>query len=337
MEDNQRVLPVLIHHESNAKPQTGGKKNQEYLRFCIDQACKYNQKVVLIGDEANRTWCSEWYHVDEFKNQKLEKFCRVFKNWSSYPYAWSLSIYKRFFLFEEYLKRNGYDECVVLDSDILVYLNFADYEPFLGCDAAMEIPQSNSMEALKIPNEFRWAANVGLSYFKLSALSDFLDYCIDIFENHMDDVLLPKWEIHQKYNVPGGICEMTLFYLWQKDRSEKKEKVILNLLKPDRDGCVFSGPISGEENYLRGECKVSKITTIKKIVYRDGIPCFVKKDSKEFLTTYSLHFIGADKIYMEGFYHNGRPALNALAVRWYWILRGRLGRLKRKILKQPVG
>ena len=54
MADMKRVLPVLIHHESNAKPQTGGKKNQAYLRFCIDQACKYNEKVVLIGDEANQ-------------------------------------------------------------------------------------------------------------------------------------------------------------------------------------------------------------------------------------------------------------------------------------------
>lgn len=60
MADMKRVLPVLIHHESNAKPQTGGKKNQAYLRFCIDQACKYNEKVVLIGDEANQKWCRDW-------------------------------------------------------------------------------------------------------------------------------------------------------------------------------------------------------------------------------------------------------------------------------------
>ena len=334
MQENKRVLPVLIHHESNAKPQTGGRKNQEYLRFCVDQACKYNDKVVLIGDEANSTWCKEWHHVNEFKNEKLLKFCSVFKNWSSYPYTWSLSIYKRFFLFEEYLKRNGYAECVVLDSDILVYLDFASYEPFLNCDAAMEIPKAQDMEALKIPNEFRWAANVGLSYFKLEALSDFLDYCIDIFENHMEDVLRPKWDAHQKYGIPGGICEMTLFYLWQKQRPEG---TILNLLVPDKDGFVFSGPISGEENYLRGECVVSKLTTIKKIVYCDGYPHYVNKPDKSLLPTYSLHFIGGDKIYMEGMYKNQKPAIRAVMVRWYWIMRGKLGRIKRKILKQPVG
>lgn len=331
MSDKKRVLPVLIHHESNAKPQTGGKKNQEYLKYCISQACKYNEKVVLIGDEANQSWCDEWHHVNEFKNERLEKFCKVFKNWSSYPDSWALSIYKRFFLFEEYLKRNEYDECVVLDSDILVYIDFSKYEPFIGCDAAMEIPKAQDMEALKIPNEFRWAANVGLSYFKLEALTDFLNYCTDIFENHMD-VLMPKWEAHQKYRIPGGICEMTLFYLWQKQRPQDK---ILNLLIPDKDGFVFSGPISGEENYQRGECQVSRITTIKKIVFRNGIPCYVKKD-KGLLPTYSLHFIGGDKIYMEGMFKNQRPAMGAIMVRWYWIMRGRLGAIKRKLLKKPV-
>jgi len=334
MAETNRVLPVLIHHESNAKPQTGGKKNQAYLRFCIEQACKYNDKVVLIGDEANKEWCREWHHVNEFKNERLDKFCKVFKNWSSYPYAWSLSIYKRFFLFEEYLKRNGYEECVVLDSDILVYLDFSRYEPFLNCDAAMEIPKAQDMETLKIPNELRWAANVGLSYFKLSALTDFLDYCTDIFENHMEDVLRPKWDAHQKYKIPGGICEMTLFYLWQKNRPEG---TILNLLVPDKDGFVFSGPISGEENYLRGECRVSKVTTIKKIVYRNGYPHYVNKSDGSLLPTYSLHFIGGDKIYMEGMYRNQKPAIRAILVRWYWITRGKLGRVKRKLLKQPVG
>ena len=26
------IIPVIVHHETGEKPQTGGKKNQEYLR-----------------------------------------------------------------------------------------------------------------------------------------------------------------------------------------------------------------------------------------------------------------------------------------------------------------
>ena len=43
------IIPVIVHHETGEKPQTGGKKNQEYLRYCIAQAKKYNEKVVLLG------------------------------------------------------------------------------------------------------------------------------------------------------------------------------------------------------------------------------------------------------------------------------------------------
>ena len=31
------IIPVIVHHETGEKPQTGGKKNQEYLRYCIAQ------------------------------------------------------------------------------------------------------------------------------------------------------------------------------------------------------------------------------------------------------------------------------------------------------------
>ena len=47
------IIPVIVHHETGEKPQTGGKKNQEYLRYCIAQAKKYNEKVVLLGDQYN--------------------------------------------------------------------------------------------------------------------------------------------------------------------------------------------------------------------------------------------------------------------------------------------
>ena len=50
------IIPVIVHHETGEKPQTGGKKNQEYLRYCIAQAKKYNEKVVLLGDQYNKDW-----------------------------------------------------------------------------------------------------------------------------------------------------------------------------------------------------------------------------------------------------------------------------------------
>ena len=49
-----KIIPVMVHHETGEKAQAAGKKNQEYLKYCIAQAKKYNEKVVLLGDEYNK-------------------------------------------------------------------------------------------------------------------------------------------------------------------------------------------------------------------------------------------------------------------------------------------
>ena len=61
------IIPVIVHHETGEKPQTGGKKNQEYLRYCIAQAKKYNEKVVLLGDQYNKDWCDDWHDARQME------------------------------------------------------------------------------------------------------------------------------------------------------------------------------------------------------------------------------------------------------------------------------
>ena len=101
------IIPVIVHHETGEKPQTGGKKNQEYLRYCIAQAKKYNEKVVLLGDQYNKDWCDDWHDANDFITDKWKEFHSVFKNLSPYPQAWAEGIFRRFFLILEYLDRYG--------------------------------------------------------------------------------------------------------------------------------------------------------------------------------------------------------------------------------------
>lgn len=132
------IIPVLVHHETGEKKQSGGKKNQEYLRYCIAQAKKYNEKVVLLGDNYNKAWCDDWHDANDFITDKWKEFHAVFENLSPYPDAWAEGIFKRFFLFLEYLERNNYEDCVIIDSDVLLYLNVSEYEPFRHCKVAAE-------------------------------------------------------------------------------------------------------------------------------------------------------------------------------------------------------
>lgn len=326
---DKRILPVIIHHETGEKPQTGGGRNQEYVKYCISHTKRYNEKVVLLGDEYNKDWCEEWYHVDDFVNEKWEHFRRVFVNWATYPDAWALGIFKRFYLIEEYLRRNHYSECVIMDSDVLVYLNFLKYDRFLHCDAALEICGDQDISSLPRPNGLRMCAIAGVAYFTLEALTDFNDYCIDVYENHRD-LLMPKYEAHQKYNLAGGVCEMTLLYLWTRTR---KPGSVLNLME-EYDGFVFNGPVGTDENLLPGEFRVSKITLIKKFRFKNGIPYFFRTDGNQPVASYSLHFGGADKIYLKSISLHDRITLAPLAERWYWILRGKLRFLKKFIKRK---
>ena len=114
------IIPVMVHHETGEKAQAAGKKNQEYIKYCIAQAKKYNEKVVLLGDQYNKAWCDEWYNADDFITEKWERFHKVFENLSTYPDAWAEGIFKRFFLILEYLERNKLENCVIIDSDVLL-------------------------------------------------------------------------------------------------------------------------------------------------------------------------------------------------------------------------
>jgi hypothetical protein len=77
-----KIIPVMVHHETGEKAQAAGKKNQEYLKYCIAQAKKYNEKVVLLGDEYNKAWCDDWHNANDFITEKWTKFHAVFENLS---------------------------------------------------------------------------------------------------------------------------------------------------------------------------------------------------------------------------------------------------------------
>ena len=159
-----KIIPVMVHHETGEKAQAAGKKNQEYLKYCIAQAKKYNEKVVLLGDEYNKAWCDDWHNANDFITEKWTKFHAVFENLSTYPTAWAEGIFKRFFLILEYLERNSFEECVIIDSDVLLYLNVSEYEPFRHCKVAAETPLLQDFAMLEKGNGLKWKTCAGFSY-----------------------------------------------------------------------------------------------------------------------------------------------------------------------------
>lgn len=319
-----KTIPVIVHHETGEKPQSGGKKNQEYLKYCVAQAKKYNEKVVLLGDQYNQAWCDDWHNADDFITDKWKEFHAVFENLSPYPQAWAEGIFKRFFLILEYLERNGFDDCVIIDSDVLLYLDVSEYEPFRHCKTAMEVPLEQDIAVLWKGNGYKWKACAGVAYFTKQGLIEFTDYCIDVYKNHKD-ILLEKWEVHQKYQIYGGIGEMALLYLWIQTLPEGE---FLNLLEDDANHAVFDNSVGASAGYLEDQYEYNSFFDLKKLHWEDKKPyCYTIADHQrtEFL---SLHFVDTTKIFMEGICDHQTYSFNAKCAKIFWKLRGKLADIK---------
>lgn len=319
----KHIIPVIIHHETGAKSQSGGGKHQEYLRYCIEQTAKYNEKTVLIGDEYNREWCKEWHHVNEFPSRRFDLFKDVFRNLSTYPDSWAVSFFKRFFLIHEYLVQNSYSDCVILDSDILLYMNLSEYTPFASCDTALEIPKNQDLAGAPAGNGLRWTACAGISYFTKEALSNFLDYCIDMYTNH-SDILNQKWEAHQKYNLYGGVGEMSLLYLWTKTLPKDR---VLNLAKVYKDS-VFDANMCISSNYLENEFAYDPLLRIKKLDWIDGRPYCKRLSDQRPVFFCALHFGDISKQYMYDFFTYQKITFPVRLKAFFWYMRSILASIK---------
>ena len=68
-----KIIPVMVHHETGEKAQAAGKKNQEYLKYCIAQAKKYNEKSFF-----KVKWCIEQVLKTMYNNTKISIISNYF-------------------------------------------------------------------------------------------------------------------------------------------------------------------------------------------------------------------------------------------------------------------
>lgn len=269
-------IPVFIHHEGNSS----------YVLDCVKQAEKFNERVILFGDKSNVHMCHEWYDVSAFTSTLWEEFAKYHSNMSYYSDAYAIQIIKRFFVFDDFMIKNSIEECICLDSDVLVFVNFSELSEIKGYEAAFCIPQNQE--------NMRMAANAGCSYWKQEALHEFLLFCIDIYKNQHYK-LEEKWEYHHRNQQPGGVCEMNLLFWWYEQNSE----FIWNWIKYNVSGVVdCSFEIS--ENFLENEYYMDKYKSGKRILVRNGLPYF---DSIQYgpVRAWAIHFGGGSKMYMHYF------------------------------------
>lgn len=312
-------IPIFIHHETDEKSQTGGEKKQKYVSYCIKQAEKYNSDVFLFGDEHNKSYADNWLKASDYLDEKWDRFLSVFSNYSDYPDTWAKGIFKRFFIFENYMRQREIHGCIVLDSDVLVFLDFAKSGIFHGVDVAMEIPKNQDFDFLEHGNGLRMVACAGIAYFTFEALKNFTDYCIEEYAKGFEAAFKDKITVHKDYHLPGGICEMTLLYLWQKNREDVFQ--FRNLLLPYRNMICDNG-MQESGLYEENQVRMYRWLGIKKFYVQGGFCRFTGTDNS-LITAYAMHFGGWSKIYIRDIYRFHRIGIYSIYSRGYVLLKSR--------------
>lgn len=268
-------IPVIVHHEGY----------RDYLKTCIDHNSKFNN-IILLGDDENKHLTMNWYHVNEYKDSgRWNELIDVLENYSFYPDSWVRQFYGRLVLIESFLIKNNIEKFVLFDSDILSFSDISGLSVIKNFDAGFVTPEQEY-------DEMRWVSNIGISFFSREALSDFIDFIIYMYTDGKAE-LLKKWEWHQVNNKAGGVCEMTLAYLWQR---ENKKFKIANLAKVYDSG-VFDFNLGSATNYKKDEYEFNRILGIKKVVFFNGTPYFFDKHGRK-IKVHALHCLGMAKRYM---------------------------------------
>lgn len=149
------------------------RENSWYLKTALQQAKKFNSKVVLLGDEKNLDVWSDSYNMDELPSDKYEAFKDVYQNYSLNNKIFELRCFERYFYVYEYCKKIQLNRIILCDSDLLIYQNLTQY--FSGQTRAFSHTVSNPDGMAVSPHCSLWT---------LEDLESFVSFLIAYYQLH---------------------------------------------------------------------------------------------------------------------------------------------------------
>ena len=279
------MIPVIIYH-------CGG---QSYLKAAIRMAEKNAEAFILIGDEKNKDFSKNWVDMNSLDQSGYKEFERVYEHMSTHDKRIDLIIFKKYYIVRDYMRKNNIEKCFVLDADVLLYESLSGFAFTETAYAAVSTPQNQS--------GYAWASSPHVSFWTYSAICDFTDYMIHVYRDH-DSIyakLKEKYNYQQEKGQLGGICDMTLLYLWSREREG-----VYNTCVND-NGTTFEHCITIPDNYLVGEYEMDTVLKIKKVSFVDNKPYLINNKG-ESVRTPMLHFQGEAKAFMQYYLESKNPS-----------------------------
>jgi hypothetical protein len=271
------ALPIIFIHRGASR----------YLAGSITQARQSNPdaQIIVLGDRYNAGLrLARHLNAADFADGAAE-FRKVYKHLSTHDVAYELFCFERWFLLQSFLRAQALDACLYLDSDVLLYSN-ATVEARRFADVDLT-PSQNSPHCMFINRR--------------SALDRFCAFLMECYTSREAFARLESdFLTLQRLKLPGGASDMSAIRLFGILGHGKVAD-----LYPLREGGAFDHAM-GDSNGFEME------NGIKKIRWRDGLPCCRHQATGELVRFHTLHFQGNTKRFLRSHVKLSSPALKAI-------------------------
>lgn len=291
-------VPVVIHH-------TGGK--QDYFQNSVRINAR-NNEVIVIGDVKNQdaqvfqekhNHHITFVNVDTLHSQTETEFRNCFVNYSFQPLGFELHCFLRVFFLLELMKKLGLRKVFYVDSDCVTLCDISKVLSHLPqLSVGYSIQKHKQRE-----NKHHMTGCIHNAVLTQDMCVRFIRLCFDVYGTRDKFSLIEKkWDHHQLV-MAGGICDMTMWYLYEEHKGEGAEKVsdLNDLYEFAGEQCTFDHNINdpygfeGNNTYQMGYCEnVNKWAETKNVVRR-GDKYYATTNSGKEVRLLTMHYQGGAK------------------------------------------
>ncbi|MFQ6537378.1 MULTISPECIES: hypothetical protein [Aphanothece] len=258
-----------------------------YLAVCLRQAKLWNPHcpVVLAGDASNRSMAVDRFiAIDALERTPAHSsFLSDYRHYSPWQSQdWERFCIERWFVVLAVMRREGWDHCLALDSDVLLF-----------CDAASESRDSRSAAVVLS----RWDAQRALPHCtyinQRGALEAFCDHIAATYRS--ESRLTALKARNQKKLDRYWISDMSLWQDWAERTSHR-----VQIRDPlPTAGAAYDSCIETVEGFQRSNPLPLLVRPWKRIVFRQGRPLAFRRQDGRPLALNCVHYHGRFKALME--------------------------------------
>jgi len=268
---------------------------KKYVEENIKITSKTN-KIYLIGDKSikflEKYENVEYVDAEQFmETEKINFYKKHFKNFMSnappnwIEWLWMCGI----FTIQLFLQKYNLNHIFHIDSDCILLKNINNY-PFKQ-DIAYCINQNYE-------NKYRMSSSIHCGLLDKKFCLEFEKIYNDLYINKSKFKLIEeKINYHKNNNIPGGIINMTIFYLMQNENNIKIDN-LLEIKNHKNTRLTFMNTLYSNESSTNKDQYLKENNIIKLYDINENIYIY-DKINQEYIELWNIHYQGDCKILLQ--------------------------------------